>query len=555
MAVDTLLQGALIIDGTGQAGYHGDIAIKGGVITAVGETNESSSKVVDSTGLVAAPGFWDIHSHYDAQLLWDPMASSSGWHGVTTIAMGNCGFTIAPARPADQDYLIRSLSRVEGIERTAMESTLPWSFESYPEYLDLIDKRLGVNVLSLIGHSAVRRYVLGQEASHREATEGEIEQMRVIVREALRAGAIGFSTSRAQTHWDSDHNPVPSRLASDDERRVLVSQMKGMTNGFFQGTGDNELSYDMAELTGRPYEGALITQAINSPPGAWKQQMGHLQGQIAAGKRLFGMCPVDRSHMEMWMESTNLFDRWTEAQSVMMKPRDVKEALMRDPAVRERIKEEMKEDPVPFLPFHWGLVNLIHSSTGRWSRFEGKTVTEIGEEVGKHPLDAAFDISLDEELKTQFRLRDSRYPEEEVMVEILKHPHILIGMSDAGAHMATIVDTGWPTYLLGYWARERQALSLEEAVHILTARPADEIGITDRGRLAPGQAADIVLFNPETVGNTERAYVQDLPGGASRLVQRATGIEAVYANGVLERQGDRDTGDLAGKVLRSTWSD
>ena len=502
MAVDTLIRDALIVDGSGEPGYRGDIAIDGGMITAVGDTDESASRVIDASGLAATPGFWDVHTHYDAQLLWDPLASSSVWHGVTTIVTGNCGFTIAPVRPWDQDYLVRMLARVEGMEYAALESTLPWAWESFGEYLDVLERRLGVNVLPLVGHSAVRRYVLGDEASQRAATPDEIETMR------------------------------------------------GMRRGFIQGTGEPPLGGELADLAGRPYLYPQITQVVTQQPDSWRWQLELLQAEIAAGKRFFGMGPVNRRQFEMSMDNTNVFDRWPAWQAVMSESLHERQARLRDPALRDRLRREMEEETLPVMPFSWGLLTLAESTSGRWERFEGWRVSRIAAELGKDSLDALLDIVLEEGLTTQFHYDDTRYPDEDVLVEILKAPHMLVGPSDAGAHLVTQVDTGFPSHLLGYWVRERGALSLEAAVHILTARPADELGVTDRGRLVPGQAADIVLLDPKRIRADERVFARDLPGGARRLVHRGEGVEAVLVNGGVVRRGDADTGDLGGRVLR-----
>jgi N-acyl-D-aspartate/D-glutamate deacylase len=550
MAVDTLIKDALIVDGTGEPAYHGDIAIKAGRITAVGDTGESAPRVIDGSGLAATPGFWDVHTHYDAQLLWDPLASSSVWHGVTTIVTGNCGFTIAPVRPRDQDYLVRMLARVEGMEYAALESTLPWAWESFGEYLEVLERRLGVNVLPMVGHSAVRRYVLGEEASQRPATPDEIETMRGIVHDSLAAGAFGVSSTRGGTHWDGDGAPVPSRLADDDEFRALVSAMSGMERGFIQGTGGPSLGAELAEIAGRPYLYPQITQVVTEDPDSWRRQLDALQAEIASGKRFFGMGPVNRRQFEMSMDNTNVFDRWATWQTLMSAPLDERKDRLRDPALRDRLRSEMKGETLPVMPFSWELLTLFESPTGRWSRFEGKRVPEIAGELGKDALDTLLDIVLDEDLGTQFHYDDTRYPDEDVLIEILKAPHMLVGPSDAGAHLVTQVDTGFPSRLLGYWVREREALSLEKAVHILAARPADELGVSDRGRLLPGQAADIVLIDLQRVRAGDRVFARDLPRGSRRLVHQGEGIEAVLVNGVTVRRGDADTGDLGGRVLR-----
>jgi N-acyl-D-amino-acid deacylase len=276
-----------------------------------------------------------------------------------------------------------------------------------------------------------------------------------------------------------------------------------------------------------------------------------MQRAIAAGLRTFAMSPVEQRRYEVALENTNFFDRWPTWQALMVAPLGERMAQMRDPALRARLRAEMQVDPLPVVALDWRRWSLGHSVSGRWRKFEGHSLPEIAAALGKEPLDAVLDLALDEGLATQFRVRDSRFPDEDVLMPLLRAPHMVPGMSDAGAHTVTQVDTGFPTRLLGYWARERQAISLEEAVAILAARPADEVGVTDRGRLLPGQAADLVLFDLSTVGDGAREFVRDVPGGGRRLVHRAHGVTAVFVNGVLTRQGDRDTGDLGGRVLRT----
>ncbi|MCL0101883.1 amidohydrolase family protein [Dehalococcoidia bacterium] len=554
MAVDVLIKGATIVDGTGDPRYVGDIAIKDGKITAIGDTGETGGKVIDATGLAATPGFWDVHTHYDAQLVWDPLASSSTWHGVTNVVTGNCGFTIAPVKTEDQDYMMRLLAQVESINQSALTTTLPWPWETFPEYLDYIDTHAGVNVVAMVGHSAVRRYVMGKEANQREATEEEIEKMRLVVRESLRAGGMGITSSRGGTHYDGDGGPVPSRLSSSEENWTLALEARGMNRGFLQGMGPPDFMKELTATVGLPFLASPITQVVTDPPDSWKKELLSLENEIENGVRVFGMGPVFRRQNEMVVDNTNLFDRWPMWHHVMAASVDEQKKMMRDNAVRDKLREELKTQPIPILPFSWDLVTMIESPTGRWKHLEGKNVVQMAAELGKDPLDAFFDVTLDEDLKTYYRIRDTRYPDQDVLIDIVKAPHILVGMTDAGAHMVTIVETGFPTHLLGYWARERQAISVEEAVYILAGRPADELGVKDRGRLLPGQAADVVLMDLDKVAAGGREFAYDLPGGERRLVEKAVGIEAVMVNGVVERRGDRDTGDLNGGVIRSTWS-
>ncbi|MSQ25833.1 MAG: D-aminoacylase [Dehalococcoidia bacterium] len=559
MPLDTLIANALILDGDGTPRYHGAIGVKDGRIVAVGDVPDSAAQTINAHGLAAASGFWDIHTHYDAQLLWDPVASSSSWHGVTTIITGNCGFTLAPVRPSDQEYTLRSLARVEDIHRAALETTLPWRWERFAGYLAVLEGNLGVNVLAMVGHSALRRYVMGPEASVRVAMPQERQAMAALLHEELRAGAMGFTTTMAPTHWDGEGNPVPSRLADHAELLALAGAMQGMECGFIQGAwdptrpSDLPLQRELVRASGRPYCWPQIAHTPDQPADAWRAPLASLAAERAAGYPGFAMAPPSRTHYWVTFEHNTLMDRWAVWKDLSLQSPPERRRQLRDPAVRQRMCMEMLVEPLPMFPFTWGQVSLGTSVSGRWRRFEGERVPEIARALGKDPLDAVLDLALDEDLAMQFEMEDSRYPDEQALVQMLRTPHVCVGQSDAGAHMMRNINAGYATHLLGYWVRERQAMTLEEAVHLLAARPADEIGVRDRGRLAPGQAADIVLFDPDRVMDGKREYASDLPAGARRLVQHAEGIEMVIVGGVVTRRDNRDTGDVGGRILRSTW--
>ena len=560
MAVDIVIKGGLIVDGTGEAPYQGDVAINGGKIVGVGRVAESAGRVIDADGLVVAPGFWDIHTHYDAQLLWDPIATSSCWHGVTSVVMGNCGFSVAPCRPDDQEWMVKTLARVEGMNVDVLNRTMPWPWETFGEYLDTLDKSLGVNTVAQVGHTAVRRYVMGTEASEREATAAEVARMKQVVAESLKAGGMGFTTSRVVTHWDGDGLPVPSRLATLDEYHALLSEMKSLNAGFVELASGPEFSryseegmarlVELTRISGRPVCWNSISQVIGNRD-AWRQQLDTMLELRRQGVPFFALGHTQPDDFEFKFDFTNVFDRWPRWQKVLIEPNDVSLPKLRDPAFRQALKDEMLDDPFMGLPFSWDRILLIRSHTGKYRDLEMQSLSDIGEKLGKHPLDAALDIALDEELQTQFRQLDPRNPDPDVMMEILKEPHIAAGFSDAGAHLITEVNTGFPTRLLGYWVRERGAMSLEAAVRRVSAVVAEEAGITDRGFIREGLAADVTIFNPDTVMAADRVFANDLPGGNPRLVQYAEGIEYTLVNGQVTMQGGKHTGALAGKTLRS----
>ncbi len=554
MAADLLIKNGLIADGSGGKPFKGSVAVKHGSIASVGTGSESASRVIDADGLCVAPGFWDVHTHYDAQLLWDPIATSSCWHGVTTVVMGNCGFTVAPCQPKDQDWMVRMLARVEGMSVDVLRRTLPWPWEDFGGYLDTLDKALGVNAIAQVGHTAIRRYVMGEESAEREATESEVEHMRQVLAESLRAGGMGFTSSRIVTHWDGDGLPVPSRLASLDEYFTLVRELRAIKAGWVQSASpefNRHKLAEVAEASGRTVCWNAIAQRPDRPE-AWRGQLDRLRSMRSEGIPFFALAHTQPTDFEFTFEATNMFDRWPTSQMLMIEPREQRIAHMKDEGMRARMREEMKVDPIPNVPHDWDRTVVVKSPTRKFRDFESQDLQSIGEKLGKHPLDVAFDMALEEDLKTQFRILDPRDQDPDVMLEILKADHVVPGMSDAGAHLLSEVNTGFATRLLGHWVREKQGLSLEHAIQLLSSRPAEEAGVTDRGRISEGMAADITIFDPETVAASERSFVSDLPGGQRRLVQHSRGIEYTVVNGQVTLEHGKHTGALGGKTLRST---
>ncbi len=553
--IDTLIRGGLLVDGTGGAPRHGDLAISQGRIVGVGDLRAgevSADRVIDATGLVVAPGFWDIHTHYDVQLLWDPMASSSSWHGVTTIVTGNCGFSPAPCRPEDQPWMTRTLARLEGIDVDVLERSRPWPWQSFGEYLATLDGSLGVNVIAQVGHMAIRRYVMGEAASEREAEDSEIEAMRSLLADSLAQGGMGFSTSRAGSHWDGDGRPVPSRLASEAEYRTLVGELSALDAGFVQLLApdfDADALAEIARLSGLGVCLNAIFQRFDRPE-SWRDDLRALAERREEGTRFFAQAHCQAHDFEVTFRSTDVFDRWPTWRETLAADHEEKCRRLRDPAIRARMREEMNSERDSIVPLSWERIVLVESPTGRHRADEGRSLSEIARQRSCDPLDVAFDIALDEDLDSHFRVLDSRNHDEAAMLEILRSPHVVPGPSDAGAHLLRAANTGFPTWLLGHWVREKQALPLEEAVHLLSGRAARELGVTDRGLLREGQAADVVLFDADSVASLGREFVGDLPGGGRRWVQYAAGIESVWVNGEITLEGGTPTGCLSGRTLR-----
>jgi N-acyl-D-aspartate/D-glutamate deacylase len=555
VTIDTLIRGGLLVDGTGDAARRGDLAITDGKIVAQGETDElgrSARRIIDADGLVVTPGFWDIHTHYDVQLLWDPLATSSSWHGVTTLVTGNCGFSPAPCRPEDQAWMTHTLARLEGVDVDVLNRSLPWPWESFGEYLATLAGALGVNVIAQVGHMAIRRYVMGTEASLREAESFEIEAMCSLLAESLAQGGMGFTTSRAGSHWDGDGRPVPSRLASEAEVRALVRELQVLDAGFVQLLApdfDLDQLAELARLSGLSVCLNAIFQR-HGKPNAWRDDLRHLAQRRAEGTPFFAQGHCHAHDFEVTFRSTDVFDRWPTWRETLAANHDEKCLRLRDPSTRARMREEMASERDSIVPLSWERILLIASATGRHRAHEGLSLAEIGRRLACDPLDAAFDIALDEDLATHFRVLDSRNQDESAMLEILRSPHVIPGPSDAGAHLLRASNTGFPTHLLGHWVREKQELTLESAVHLLSGRPARELGVRSRGLLRVGQAADVVLFDAERVASLDREFVSDLPGGGQRWVQRADGIEAVLVNGELTLSRGEPTGLRSGRTLR-----
>lgn len=558
MNYDLKITNGTIIDGTGKPGFKGDVGIRDGKIAALGAAPGDARKTIDAGGKAVAPGFVDIHTHYDAQIIWDRMLSISPWHGVTTVVMGNCGFSIAPTRPEHRDLVIHTLENVEGMSVAALQAGLGenWGFETFPEYLDAIERRgHAINVGALIGHTALRTYVMGEDATEREATLEEVSRMRKIVREALEAGAIGFATSKAFTHVGHAGKPVASRLASFDEIREIARALGDADRGVLQATVGRGLSFEQfaqihednqCNVSWTALLGGGAVLGLGSP----RDQLEKSHQLAKNGAKVFPQVTCRPLNFEFQFkapfifESMSVFKRVSQETSVEGKKR-----VYRDLGWRQQFREAMARGGIA-----QGWEQTVISSHPVDRSLEERRVSEVAGERGVDSIDLALDLSLETDLQTRFRMPVANGDEEEVAV-LLKDPTTVLGLSDAGAHASQLCDACFPTYLLGRWVREKGVLTIEEAVRMLTSRPAEVFGITDRGRLAIGMPADVVVFDPEKVSAGKLERVHDLPGGEDRLVVRAHGIQAVIVNGVVIRQDGLEQiapmGRLPGRLLRS----
>lgn len=556
MAYDLKITGGTIVDGTGKPGFTGDVGIKDGKVVALGKVDGPADTTVDATGQVVAPGFVDVHTHYDAQVLWDRMLSISPWHGVTTTVIGNCGFGVAPTHAAHRKMIMQTLEKVEGMSLEALEAGLgtAWPFETFPQYLDTLEKRgSAINIAALFGHTPLRLYVMGEESTERAATPDEIGKMKRLVHEAMEAGAIGFGTSVSVSHNGYAGKPVPSRQATVEEMDALVSVMGEMKRGLMQITIGRDFSTrHMAEVS-RKYNVPVTWTALLSHlygPGGHRKQLDLAAEQRKAGALVIPQVSCRPLNFEFTFAEPFIFDVMpfmnTLAQEDAKAPGTRRRAYA-DPAWREKLRSEV----TPLFRNWWERVTVAWSPSHR--ELEEQPLGQAAASLGKDPVDLALDIALADDLQSRFRMAVMNFDEKEV-AELITDPHTIIALSDAGAHASQLCDACYSTHLLAHWVRERGTFTLEQAVHNLTQRPAEMFGITDRGVLAEGRPADVVVFDPKTVGPGPLKRVYDLPAGADRLVSEAHGIAAVIVNGRMIRRDGKDVvadnDRMPGRVLR-----
>ncbi len=534
---DLAVRDALIVDGTGKPPFRGDVGIENGLVVARGSEVGAARETVKADGLALAPGIVDTHTHFDAQLTWDPGASPSPSLGVTTVVIGNCGFTIAPCHERDRDATLRNLTHVEGMSLSALRAGVRWEFESFPEYLDLLERAgLVPNVASYVGHSSVRTYVMGSAATERAATDDEIERMAEIVRESVRAGAVGFSTTTFEGHNGENGVPMPSRFASETEFRALVRAMGQTGRGIFMLTSGSGTKIDLIEEmvaeSGRP---ALVAALLHNPtrPDAVRRALARLETATDRGHEMWGQVSCRPLSMEFTMASPYLFEglsAWKPAMAA--EGLDGLRSVYGSDTFRAAVREELAV-PAKVRVFNgdWDKIILREAPDDGDGSLEERSVRDLALDAGQDPLDWLLDHAMGRGLDTLF-VALLLNTDEEAVGEGLGHARSLISLSDAGAHLTFFCDAGFGLHLLGHWVRDRGLFSLEEGVHRLTGRPADVMRIPGRGRLVPGQAADMMLFDPDRVGVGSSRRVHDLPSGAPRLVASADGLHGVWVNGV-----------------------
>jgi N-acyl-D-amino-acid deacylase len=556
MTYDLKITGGTIVDGTGKPGFVGDIGISNGKIVTLGKADGPAITTVDATGRVVAPGFVDVHTHYDAQVLWDRMLSISPWHGVTTTVIGNCGFGVAPTRAAHRKMILQTLEKVEGMSFDSLQAGLgdDWPFETFPQYLDAVESRgVAINVAALFGHTPLRLYTMGEAATERAATPDELAEMKRLLHEAMDAGAIGFGTSKSISHNGYGGKPVPSRLASVEEMEALVSVMGGLKRGLMQITIGREFSTKAMAEVSRKYGVTVTWTALLSylyGPGGHRRQLDLAAEQRKSGAMVIPQVSCRPLNFEFTFADPFPFE-------VMKVMNELAAEDSRSPGARRRAyadrawRQKFTAELTPVFQRWWERTVIAWAPSAK--ELEEMPLVEAARKLGKDPVDLALEISLDNDLQARFRMAVMNFDEDEV-AELITDPNTVIALSDAGAHASQLCDACYATYLLARWVREKKTFTIEQAVHNLTQRPAEMFGITDRGVLAEKRPADIVVFDPKTVGPGPLRRVFDLPGGADRIVADAIGIAAVIVNGQLVRRNGQDalaTNDrLPGRLLR-----
>jgi N-acyl-D-amino-acid deacylase len=563
MSYDLVIKNGTVVDGTGLPRYRADVGVRHGRIVTIGRIRERAREVLDAEGQVVAPGFIDGHTHMDAQIFWDPLGTSSCWHGITSVVMGNCGFTLAPCAKENKHLVVRNLQRAEDIPPAAMEAGIQWRWTTYPEFLDCLEALpKGINYAGYVGHSAVRTYVMGERAFEQAASEDDLNAMAREVRDAIRAGAIGFTTSRSPAHETPDGRRVASRVATWDEVRRLVGVMGELNAGLFEIAGEgvdrapNDPGLrdyhvrlrDLAVESGRPVTFGVFSR--RDVPDVWRKYLALLDETAAAGGRMFAQVHSRSLSTLLSFKTQTPFDYlpvWKELRAL---PLGEQQRRLHDPELRRRLIAASGGNdgrrPVGAEPKLADYDRLLVFDT-----VEGphRTVAEVARERGQHPAETMIDLALAKDLDFFF-LQPVANEDQDYALELMRHPRAVVTFSDSGAHVSQLMDSSLQTHLLYHWVRRKQAFTLEQAVRMLTLVPATLWGFADRGLVREGMAADFVVFDPDTIAAEMPEIVDDLPAGARRLVQRTRGIAATIVNGEVLLRDGKHTGALPGRLLR-----
>src|SRR5262245_3750737 len=563
MAFDVVIRNGVVVDGSGFGAYRADVGIVEDRIACIGTVRERGTQEIDAEGHVVTPGFIDGHTHMDAQVFWDKRGANSCWHGVTTVVMGNCGFTLAPVRSDARELVVRNLERAEDIDPRALADGIEWSWETFAEYLDAVDRLpKSIHYAANIGHSALRTFVMGERAFTDEATDDDLAAMERELADALAAGAIGFTTSRSEHHETSDDRPVASRLATWDELKRLVQLMADAGVGMLEGGAEGVLTPDpevRAQVVQRVLElaastGVPMTNGIIATDPGGREMLSLLDRTADAGGRMIGQSHCRGINVLLSFKTRLPFDLLPEWQPVRALPLAEQRRALTDPATRERLAAAAMQGDYT----RWRGIGAMP----RKPDFEGMrvyerglppnpTVAEVARARGASPAAAMIDLALESAFEVPFS-QPSLYPQDErVLRDVLRHPRTVMTFSDSGAHLSQICDSSIQTHLLGYWVREREEFTLEDAVRMLTFAPATAWGFGDRGLLREGMLADVNVFDPATVGPAVPEVVMDLPGGGNRLSQKADGFRATVVGGEITILDGEPTGATPGRLVRT----
>ncbi len=565
MQYDLIIRNGMVVDGSGMGRYRADVGIAEGRIATIGKIREQAREVIDAEGHIVAPGLIDAHTHMDAQVFWDPIGSCSCWHGVTSVVMGNCGFSLAPCAEKDKLLVMRNLERAEDIAPEAMEAGIKWSWETFAQYLDAVDRTpKGINYAAYMGHSALRTYVMGERAFTDEATPNDLEAMKREVRDAIRAGAIGFTTSRTRNHQTPDGKPVASRLANWEEIRQLVGVMGELNAGVFEIAGEDtglnperirdylERLKALAVDTGAPVTFGIF--ANRKAPDYWRHYFNLADETAAAGGRMFVQMLAKSAGLILSFETHLPFDRMPVWRDIRKLPLAEQEAALRNPETRAKLVAAAHQDARTEQTRAVGAEPRVASYKSMFLMERAlppyRSIAQLAQEQGKDPVEVIIDTALEKHLQ-QFFVQTIANDDLNTVLEMMRHPRSVPTFTDSGAHVSQLMDASMHSFVLSYWVREKQALTLEEAIRMMTFVPASHWGLAGRGLLREGWAADVTIFNPDTITPQLPVLAHDLPAGAPRLKQKSSGILATVVNGEVLMRNNEHTGALPGKLMRN----
>jgi len=559
---DLIIRNGTIVDGSGMPRYRGDVGIEGGKIAALGKIHERARETLDADGHIVSPGLVDAHTHMDAQVFWDALGTCSCWHGVTSVVMGNCGFSLAPCGEKDKLLVMRNLERAEDISPEAMQAGIKWSWTTFAQYLDAVDRLpKGINYAAYMGHSALRTYVMGERAFDEEATTEDLQLMREELRDGIRAGAIGFTTSRTNNHQTPDGRPVASRIANWNEVRQLVGVMGELGAGIFEIAGENT-GFEGPRLD--DYLGRIKALAVETSvpvtfgmfssrraPNFWRRYFETADETAAAGGRMFVQVHSRSLNVLLSFETNMPFDRIPAWREIRKLPLAEQEAALRNPEIRRKLVQAASDRS----PGERAVGAEARDANYNWifpldrPTPPYRSIAEIAAAENKDPVDVMIDLALEKNLK-KFFMQTLVNENQDDVLEMMKHPRSVVTFSDSGAHVSQIMDSSLQTHVLSHWVREKQALTLEQAIRLLSFVPAYHWGLKGRGLLREGNFADIIVFDPDRINPQLPELTYDLPAGARRLKQKSDGLLATVVNGKVVLRNNEHTGALPGKLLR-----